>query len=45
MEQDGKWHYEYDKDGNLTERYIGSGNGLMGKRALEVSMERRRFAG
>lgn len=32
MEQDGKWHYEYDKDGNLTERYIGSGKWLDGKK-------------
>lgn len=32
MEQDGKWHYEYDKDGNLTERYIGSGKWFDGKK-------------
>lgn len=32
MEQDGNWHYEYDKDGNLTERYIGSGKWLDGKK-------------
>lgn len=32
MEQDGKWHCEYDKDGNLTERYIGTGRWLDGKK-------------
>lgn len=32
LEQDGEWHYEYDKDGNLTERYIGTGKWLDGKR-------------
>ena len=32
MEQDGKWHCKYDKDGNLTERYIGTGRWLDGKK-------------
>ncbi len=32
MEQDGKWHCEYDRDGNLTERYIGTGRWLDGKK-------------
>lgn len=32
MEQDGKWHCGYDKDGNLTERYIGTGRWLDGKK-------------
>lgn len=29
METDGEWRYGYDKDGNLVERYKGSGNGGM----------------
>ena len=32
LEQDGKWHCEYDEDGNLTERYIGTGRWLDGKK-------------
>ena len=32
MEQDGKWHCKSDKDGNLTERYIGTGRWLDGKK-------------
>ena len=25
IEQSGEWHFEYDKDGQLTEKYKGSG--------------------
>ncbi|CAL9785681.1 hypothetical protein BACFRA24663_13040 [Bacteroides fragilis] len=32
LEQDGEWHCEYDADGNLTERYLGTGKWLDGKR-------------
>ena len=32
LEQDGKWHCEYDADGNLTERYLGTGRWLDGKK-------------
>ena len=32
MEQDGEWHSEYDADGNLKERYRGTGKWLDGKR-------------
>ena len=32
LEQDGEWHCEYDADGNLTERYLGTGRWLDGKK-------------
>ena len=32
LEQDGEWHCEYDTDGNLTERYLGTGRWLDGKK-------------
>ncbi|WP_202194098.1 RHS repeat-associated core domain-containing protein, partial [Bacteroides fragilis] len=32
LEQDGEWHCEYDGDGNLTERYLGTGKWLDGKK-------------
>ena len=32
LEQDGEWHCEYDADGNLTERYLGTGKWLDGKK-------------
>ena len=32
LEQDGEWHCEYDADGNLTERYRGTGKWLDGKK-------------
>ena len=32
LEQDGEWHCEYDDDGNLTERYLGTGKWLDGKK-------------
>lgn len=32
LEQDGGWHCEYDADGNLTERYLGTGKWLDGKK-------------
>ena len=32
LEQDGEWHCEYDADGNLTERYRGTGRWLDGRK-------------
>ena len=32
LEQDGEWHCEYDGDGNLTERYLGTGKWLDSKK-------------
>ena len=34
LEQDGEWHCEYDGDGNLTERYLGTGKWLDGKNGV-----------
>ncbi|MCS3337029.1 hypothetical protein NXU97_27555 [Bacteroides xylanisolvens] len=32
LEQDGEWYLQYDGDGNLTERYLGMGKWLDGKK-------------
>lgn len=32
LEQDGDWHWVHDADGNLTERYIGTGRWIDGRR-------------
>ena len=39
IEQSGEWHFEYDKDGQLTEKYKGS-NKVVGHYPSQARYER-----
>lgn len=44
IEQSGEWHFEYDKDGQLTEKYKGS-NKVVGHYPSQTRYERKDTGG
>ena len=44
IEQSGEWHFEYDKDGQLTEKYKGAGK-VVGHYPSQTRYERKDTGG